>query len=132
VQEHEQLVNTVRQGIARDEPGVREHETEQRAIARDVPGVREYETELRADADDNGKSHYSRDNFINSAQRTKELDPDDHAHAGLKNLSRANSPSRAINCNYSSNNKYLRPNLFYLLKSQWVAVKIRLNHLSRI
>ena len=29
VQEHVQLANTVRQGIARDEPGVREHETEQ-------------------------------------------------------------------------------------------------------
>jgi len=29
--------------IARDEPGVREHETEQRAAARDEPGVREQE-----------------------------------------------------------------------------------------
>ena len=50
VQEHEQLANTVRRGIARDEPGVREQETEQRAAAREVPGVREQETEQRGDS----------------------------------------------------------------------------------
>jgi hypothetical protein len=29
----------VRRAIARDEPGVQEHESEQRAAAREVPGV---------------------------------------------------------------------------------------------
>ena len=48
VREQEQSANTVSRAIARDEPGVREHETEQRAAARDEPGVREHETELRA------------------------------------------------------------------------------------
>jgi len=33
----------VRRAIARDEPGVREHESEQRAAAREEPRVREQE-----------------------------------------------------------------------------------------
>ncbi len=37
----EQSSDTGRKRIAREVPGVREHETEQRAIAREVPGVTE-------------------------------------------------------------------------------------------
>ncbi len=43
VREQEQSANTVRWAIARDEPGVPEHESEQWAAAREVPGVREQE-----------------------------------------------------------------------------------------
>jgi hypothetical protein len=43
VWEQEQSANTVRQAIAREEPGVWEHKSEQRAAAREVPGVREQE-----------------------------------------------------------------------------------------
>ena len=43
VQEQEQSANTIRWAIAKDEPGVREHESEQRAAAREEPGVRELE-----------------------------------------------------------------------------------------
>jgi len=41
--EQEQPANTVRRAVAREEPGMRQHETEQRAIAREVPGMREQE-----------------------------------------------------------------------------------------
>ena len=38
----EQSSDTARKRIAREEPGVREHEIEQRAAAREEPGVREH------------------------------------------------------------------------------------------
>jgi hypothetical protein len=43
VREQEQSADTVRRAIARDKPGVQEHESEQRAAAREVPGVQEQE-----------------------------------------------------------------------------------------
>jgi hypothetical protein len=39
VREQEQSANTVRQAIARDKPGVQEHETELQAEARQDPAV---------------------------------------------------------------------------------------------
>ena len=46
VQEHE----SGQQAAAREEPGVQEHESEQRAAAREVPGVGEHESLQRAAA----------------------------------------------------------------------------------
>jgi len=46
----DQSSNTGRRCIAREEPGVRDHESEQRAAAREEPGVRDHESEQRAAA----------------------------------------------------------------------------------
>ena len=47
VHEQEQSANTVRRAIAREEPGVRGHESLQRAAAREDPAVREHECPKR-------------------------------------------------------------------------------------
>jgi len=52
VREQEQPADTVRQAIAREEPGMREHESLQQAAAREVPGVQEHESLQRAAARD--------------------------------------------------------------------------------
>ena len=43
MREQEQPADTVRQAIAREEPGMLEHESLQQAAAREEPGVREQE-----------------------------------------------------------------------------------------
>ena len=48
--EREQSANTVRQAIAREEPGVQGHESEQQAAAREDPGVQGRESLQRSAA----------------------------------------------------------------------------------
>jgi len=48
VREQEQSAETMRRAIAREDPGVLEHESEQRATAREDPAVRARESRLRS------------------------------------------------------------------------------------
>jgi len=71
--------------IAREVPGVREHETEQRAAAREVPGVREHETEQRdiARAEPGVREHETEERWT---QQCKHMSQDNGQWHGKKNL----------------------------------------------
>ena len=75
MREQEQPADTVRRAIAREEPGVREHETEQRAEARVDPVVQEHESLQQAIAREDPvvRARESRQRAVAQGKKTHEM-----------------------------------------------------------